>query len=173
MCGSVKIVGKEMTSSLSGRSQAVASDTFSEVTADVLASGCGVCFRATGGSMNPTIKAGEKITVEPVAPRAVKVGDIILYWNHRGVIAHRVVRIERTPGDDWVFLLRGDAAGACDAPVESGRILGKVLSVEREGCSISLCSRKAKLLWALRSGARHIKRRVCGQASPLAFGHAK
>jgi hypothetical protein len=45
--------------------------------------------------MYPTIKNGEVIGVEPVKPSQVKRGDIILYWNGRGVIAHRVIKIKK------------------------------------------------------------------------------
>jgi hypothetical protein len=34
------------------------------------------------------------------------------------------------------FHLRGDASPACDAPVKAGQILGKVVSIERNGCMI-------------------------------------
>ena len=46
--------------------------------------------------MHPTIRDGEAITVEPVAPCAVKCGDILLYRGAGRVIAHRVVAITRT-----------------------------------------------------------------------------
>jgi hypothetical protein len=40
--------------------------------------------------MYPTIRENEAITVEPVAPQDVKVGDIILYRSGESVVAHRV-----------------------------------------------------------------------------------
>lgn len=73
-------------------------DVFSDVSAELLRRGARVRFRATGRSMQPTILEGEAITVEPVATTAITPGDILLYRWKRGVIAHRVIRIERTQG---------------------------------------------------------------------------
>ena len=47
--------------------------------------------------------------------------------------------------DTRVFRLRGDASLSCDQPVEAEQILGRVVGVERNGRSIQLASRGAKL----------------------------
>ena len=115
-------------------------------------------FRADGRSMYPTIKDGEAITVTPVEPSHVKRGDIILCRFERGVVAHRVLRIAKRKASrshkDFVlttfFILRGDAAIACDEPVEPQQVLGKVISVERDGRSITLDSRRAKFFYTVR-----------------------
>lgn len=44
------------------------------------------------------------------------------------------------------FVLRGDAPGSADEPVEQEQILGKVVAVERAGRSIDLDNQKAKML---------------------------
>jgi hypothetical protein len=54
-----------------------------------------------------------------------------------------------------IFILSGDASLTCDHPVEAQQILGKVISVEKRGRSINLCTRKAKMfhfayIWASR-----------------------
>ena len=96
--------------------------------------------------MQPTIKPNETILVNPVAPSAIEVGEIILYRWEEGVIAHRVVRIERERGDIARFILRGDASITCDAPVEASQILGKVVSVERTGRRIDLYGWRADMM---------------------------
>jgi hypothetical protein len=53
------------------------------------------------------------------------------------------------------FVLRGDAGSACDELVKAGQILGKVVSIERNGCSIDPYSLTHKLsslafFWAIR-----------------------
>jgi hypothetical protein len=129
---------------------------FTDVTAGLLRQGYGVRFYAKGWSMHPTIKDGESITVEPVVPSQVKRGDILFHHNGRGVIAHRVVRIGRKrallyPQDsalDTVFILRGDASSTCDDPVEPSQVLGKVVSVERNGRLIDVDSWKSMILYA-------------------------
>ncbi len=148
-------------------------DVFSDVSAELLRRGARVRFRATGRSMQPTILEGEAITVEPVAPAAITPGDILLYRWKRGVIAHRVIRIERTNGGAVTqpsvlspqssFVLRGDASVSYDCPVEPEQVLGRVVAVERAGRRIDLAGRRAKLkrtcrVWASRLVHRlHLK----------------
>jgi hypothetical protein len=59
-----------------------------------------------------------------------------------------------------IFILRGDASLTCDDPVEAQQILGKVVSVERNGRNINLYSRKAKMLWLSYIWASRLKRRI-------------
>ena len=118
---------------------------FLEVSTDLLSQGYSVRFRPGGHSMHPTIRDGEAVTVEPVEPGQVKRGDIILYRTASGVIAHRVVRIEGS-SDNRSFITRGDSSTSCDAPLSAERILGLVVSVERNGRRISLVGRRAKIL---------------------------
>jgi len=120
--------------------------------------------------MHPTIKEGETITVVPVAPFDIKRGDILLYLVDRRVIAHRVISIERKKGEAMtqpptlsphqLFLLRGDASTTCDDPVEAQQVLGKVVSVERGGRSIDLCTKRARILRLAHAWASRLKRRM-------------
>jgi signal peptidase I len=53
------------------------------------------------------------------------------------------------------FILRGDAARAFDEPVKSDQILGKVVSIERNGNSLNPYSLKHKLTtWLLKTTLR-------------------
>ena len=103
----------------------------SELGGELLSLGFGVSFRAPGTSMHPTIRNGDVITVEPVAPAKLKIGDIILYRFRGGFIAHRLVSVEERNGCGLSFILRGDASSTCDQPVEAEQILGKVVCLER------------------------------------------
>ncbi|MCK4791870.1 MAG: hypothetical protein KAV87_49520, partial [Desulfobacteraceae bacterium] len=51
-----------------------------------------------------------------------------------------------------------DASAICDDPVEAQQILGKVVSVERNGHSIDLYSRKARMLRLAYTCASRLKR---------------
>jgi hypothetical protein len=118
--------------------------------------------------MYPSIQDGESITVEPVAPSQVKRGDILVHHNGRGVIAHRVVRIARrnpllNAEDSFLepsFILRGDASSICDEPVEVDQVLGKVVSVERNGRLIDLDGWKSMVSYAVRLFGSRFKRSV-------------
>jgi signal peptidase I len=118
---------------------------FLEVSTGLLSQGYGVRFRPGGLSMHPTIRDGEPVTVEPIEASRVKRGDIILYKTERGLVAHRVVRIERGGDGDRVFYLRGDASTSGDAPVMAEQILGRVVVVERRGRKIALRGYRARL----------------------------
>ncbi len=141
---------------------------FTDVATGLLRQGYGVRFYAKGWSMYPTIKDGEMITIEPVVPSQVKRGDILLHHNGRGVIAHRVVRIGRrkallSPQNSvlgTLFILRGDASSTCDGPVEADQVLGKVVSVERDGRLIDLGGWKSMVWYASHLCGSRFKRSI-------------
>lgn len=135
---------------------------FPEIITELLRDGYKVSFSAPGYSMFPTIMANETIMVEPIDPEKVKLGEIILYRTNGRVIAHRLVAINMVISNNspshsesatrtsvlsphHLFIFRGDAATSCDAPVRSGQILGKVVSIERNGCCIDPYSFSHKL----------------------------
>jgi hypothetical protein len=148
---------------------------YPELIADLLMNGHRVKFRAPGYSMYPSILHEDVITVEPVKPSAVNIGDIILYRVQDNLIAHRVIKIlkrsernsrsaPRGPQDRSAspiearpsasetlqFILCGDARPACDDPVAAEQILGKVVLVETNGRVIDPYNFKAKLTFNVR-----------------------
>ena len=132
-----------------------ASNLLLDLTTELLSQGATVRFRPSGRSMYPSIREGELITVEPVAASDVKLADIVLYRSERGLIAHRVVEIAAR--DSRVFRLRGDASLSCDQPVEAERVLGRVVGVQRNGRSVGLASRGAKVWHKVRRLASGLK----------------
>jgi signal peptidase I len=139
---------------------------FLEVSIGLLSQGYSVRFRPGGHSMRPTIRDGEPVTVEPIQASHVKRGDIILYLSARGLIAHRVIGIKERKNAARVFILRGDASTSSDERAEAGQVLGRVVSVERDGYRINLASRRAKLLRAARAIASRLKIKVLGMRDP-------
>lgn len=144
-----------------------ASKVFVDLSAALLGKGHRVRFSASGRSMIPTIQEGGVITVEPVEPSDIAVGDIVLYGSDRGATAHRVVGIEGRDVAARVFIARGDASEDCDAPAEARRILGKVVAVERDGRRRDLAGRRAKLSYALRARASTLKQWISSSVLPL------
>jgi signal peptidase I len=131
---------------------------FVDVVSDLLRQGHSVRFRANGGSMRPTIREGETITVAPVQPAEIRRGDVVLYRVGRGVIAHRVARVVRQPGGTLVFTPRGDASQGRDQPVEELAILGRVVTVERGGRSLNPAALRARALAVAWAVAGHLLR---------------
>jgi signal peptidase I len=124
-----------------------------ELVTDLLRNGYKVSFSAPGHSMYPTILANETLVVEPVEPLDVHKGDIVLYRSNGNLIAHRVKGVVRdgktkeysTLLRSLSFILRGDAARTPDEPVTSEQVLGKVISVERNGHMINPYGLRHKL----------------------------
>ena len=131
---------------------------FPELISDLLHSGHNVRFRAPGRSMYPTIREGEVITVEPVLPKDVRKGDILLYRLEESPIAHRVARIERHKDDTLHFLLRDDTWGCCEDSVAAGQVLGRVLSVERAGRMLDPNTMKFRMRLAIHRVGSRLKR---------------
>ena len=136
------------------------SNVFTDVAAELLSLGACVRFQASGHSMYPAIKDGEIIKVEPVEPSQIKKGDIVLYRMKKGVIAHRVVHIEKRNGGPPFFILRGDTLETCDGIVEPRQVIGRVISVERNGHDYPLNSTRAKLLHSLWFYTSSLRRRL-------------
>jgi signal peptidase I len=149
-------------------------DLFSEMIEETLNRGHSIRFSAPGDSMYPTICDGDLIAVEPIKPAAVMVGDIILYQHKSKVTVHRVMHIlkrsernsrsvlqgpqDRSLSETLEFVFRGDAAISDDDPVSSEQILGKVVSIERNGRQIDPYHLRIKLRYKTRRLASHIKR---------------
>lgn len=125
------------------------SQIFAGVVEDALTSGATVRFRAEGGSMYPTIRDGDAITVAAVSAGDVVRGDILLCRHDVRVLAHRVVGVTRCDGELF-FELRGDAKGSSDAPVGASAIVGRVIHVQRDGRLIQLCGPAARVRHAAR-----------------------
>jgi signal peptidase I len=126
-------------------------------------------FRAEGLSMYPAIRHGELITVGPVDCDQVVRGDVLLCRHSTQVLAHRVVATAGY-GSERVLQLRGDAKQGCDAPVAARDVIGRVLSVRRNGRAITLCGRAARLRHTIRTAASRAKAFVVNGHHRLRFG---
>jgi hypothetical protein len=156
-------------------------DLFRDLSTELLSQGKSIRFHALGRSMYPTIREGEAITVAPIEPSSINIGDIILYRQDISVVAHRVVRIIKTelppagsldaeyPSNDTrhlslvtrhSFLLRDDTWGKQAVLVTGEQILGKVVRVERNGRHLDPYSRRAQIRLIAHTIASRIKRWV-------------
>ena len=117
------------------RTLATNSKVFTAIVDSLLADGLSVRFRAGGRSMLPTVRDGDCVTVAPVDPRAVAVGDVLFCRTWRGPVAHRVASIGARQRDarPRLFTLRGDASLGNDRPVAASDVIGRVISVDRGG----------------------------------------
>jgi peptidase S24-like protein len=99
---------------------------------EVLGAGGRMWVRGGGSSMHPTIRAGERVLLEPVCGRPSR-GEIVAFRRRSRIFVHRVIRVT-----DGGILTRGDALLSCDEPVTWDSIIGMVTAVERHGHVMAL-----------------------------------
>ena len=97
---------------------------------DLLLRNQAISLRVAGWSMYPTLCKGDRLTVDPVCPTQLQVGDLLLF-NHRGrLICHRLVAVQET-GAGPQLITKGDAVTARGKTIQPEQVLGKVVAVAR------------------------------------------
>lgn len=80
--------------------------------------------------MLPSIWPGDTLIVERVDFSHVMEGEVVFFRRDRRLFAHRLVRNEVD------MLTRGDSMATPDSPIERDEILGRVVSIVRNGKSL-------------------------------------
>lgn len=118
-------------------SQASLSDTLLEATLNIWSQARRQhLIPITGRSMLPLIQEGDRVLVKHGCAD-VRRGDVIVFRHEGRLIAHRVLRLDRSPSEA-IFITKGDHAVRCDPPVRAAKILGRVLTVQRDSRQMSL-----------------------------------
>ena len=105
---------------------------FAAAAAELLRAGRAVRFVARGRSMRPFVREGDLLTVVPVRPAALRLGDLAFYETAGGALrVHRVLRICRST-TRRLFFTRGDALTGPLERVSETRVLGKVIRLRRQ-----------------------------------------
>jgi hypothetical protein len=104
--------------------------------------------------MQPLLRDGDCLLVQPVQARRIRVGDVVLCSTQADcIVAHRVLR--RLPGPDgYTFLVQGDQVAQPDGWIPQRQVYGRVTAIERAGVHIylnRLVMRALSLLAVLRS----------------------
>jgi uncharacterized repeat protein (TIGR01451 family) len=126
---------------------------FGVVCEAALDDGVRVRFRADGRSMQPNVLDGDVVIVAPISAGKPKRGDIVLTRGEQGFVLHRVVGWDAETG---LIVTRGDAGQQDDEP--AGKLLGRVIAIERDGKSISITAPGTSLLHGLRTQAHRALR---------------
>jgi len=120
---------------------------------DMLRSGRRVRIPAGGMSMFPRVRDGDIVIIEPVAPAALAIGDIVVYRGSEAVVAHRL--IGRCHRDGRMQLtVKGDFLRRSDGPVLPEAVLGRVVAVERANRTMGPDELRATKLDQLLTGLR-------------------
>src|SRR5947207_15638009 len=80
--------------------------------------------RVQGRSMFPALCNGMRLEVQPVAYDELKIGDLVVYHDGRGIICHRLIAKRLR-----LCYLKGDTNLWADPPVIWAQVLGRVTRV--------------------------------------------
>jgi len=132
---------------------------FRELSTEILKKGHVLRFQAWGISMHPFIKHGDIIKIKPVEPEKLKAGDVIFYSvKERGFIAHRLIKKTKGRRGEPLFVTKGDSCPEFDGTISPSQVLGKVISIERNGKEISM-----------ENGIARLKNFLLSKASPFNY----
>jgi len=98
-----------------------------------------------GSSMLPLLHERDRILVSHQLS-GVKRGDILVFQQGDGLVAHRVVSITRSHGSKCVYQTKGDNCTTFDAPLSAVEVLGLVDVISRNGKEYDLTT----MMWRLR-----------------------
>lgn len=83
---------------------------------------------AIGRSMYPLIREGDRLEIVP--PKgSFRVGDILVFYTEAGLVAHRVIKIQRQSGGRIRLIAKGDNVPRSDPPVPYEHVLGRVVRI--------------------------------------------
>jgi len=109
------------------------SDGFESLVDEVLSKGDTLRFRASGISMQPFIRDGDILEIQPSGGELFRTTDIVLCKSPKGrLVAHRIVGIKPEEGRDKL-IIQGDALWQLDGNIDTGEVLGRVVAVIRDG----------------------------------------
>jgi hypothetical protein len=103
-----------------------------DLAVEVLRTAGRVRLAARGYSMLPSLWPGDVLTIEASTVAQLLPADLVLYWRGESFFIHRVLRWE-VAGADRRLVTRGDSMPGEDLPVSADEVLGKIVSVERDG----------------------------------------
>jgi signal peptidase I len=106
-------------------------------------------IQVTGVSMYPLIKHAATISFVPyAAAQPVRVGDIVLFFWHKQLIAHRIIRVRQAANELVMVLEKGDNAPRYHW-ISSRPILGRVVRINNPTEGVDLVTWRWQLLSAL------------------------
>ena len=89
-------------------------------------------FRIEGTSMNPVLRSGDRVQVQPCTLEALAFGDLALFTKRQTFCLHRVMGTMKKHGVNWL-ITKGDGCGRWDRPVTAASIVGRAVAIDRRG----------------------------------------
>jgi hypothetical protein len=96
-----------------------------EIIISVLESGHSVELPATGYSMFPAIRPGDKVLVKPIEKNLLPgPGRIIVVNLNSELVMHRLIEIRNDSPGEKIFITRGDCMAEPDLPFHADQVIG-------------------------------------------------
>lgn len=116
-------------------------EDFASIAYGVLGRGRVLRFKAKGGSMSPFIRNGDVVEVVPLKGK-INLGDVVFYCSSYGSpVVHRVIQRNKEN-----IITKGDSVSNPDQLILSKQVLGRVVTVEKNGWCIRLDRPMGRLL---------------------------
>jgi signal peptidase I len=98
----------------------------------VLETGNSVELPATGNSMYPVLKPGDRVIVRPLKRGELpEPGKVVVYINNGVLVLHRLLKIIDTDPGQPQFITRGDSMSEYDKPFFQNQLTGLAISYYR------------------------------------------
>ena len=104
-----------------------------------------IFINASGFSMWPFLRPGEKILVKRIPVEDLRIGDIILYRVTSQVVCHRLVKKIKDKGK-YLLYARGDNSDSSPELINEKMLLGKAVGILRNGKMINLAARRQQFI---------------------------
>jgi signal peptidase I len=109
---------------------------------DLLKKGNSAEISASGYSMFPTLRPGDRVLVNPITENISPVpGDILIIKADNILVLHRLIEIRKNEEGNKVFFTRGDSMNESDPAVTGDQIVGIANSFTRNNKQRLLRSR--------------------------------
>jgi hypothetical protein len=103
-----------------------------ELALDLLKQGHSVEIPASGYSMFPILRPGDKVVVSPIKEiDLITPGDVIVVHRENSFIMHRLVEIRKERSGVVKYLLQGDCMMSPDSPLSPDHLAGIAVSYFR------------------------------------------
>ena len=114
----------------------------------------------SSSSMEPTLRVGDRITVDSTSPARLHRGDIVVFTSPlTGLVVHRLLWKVPIYGEPRALYTKGDALPYLDRPVAARGCLGRVVEIER-GSGTRRVRRAGTYIGRLRAATGWTLRRV-------------
>ena len=106
-----------------------------DVSQEGLSRGLSLHVKSRGHSMDPFIKDGDSLLIEPLNAAELHPGDIALFYLQSGsFVVHRFIK----RNGSGLLLTNGDNMRYLDEPVAEEQVFGRVVQIEHNGKALSL-----------------------------------